>query len=51
MGMRLRDANQTSESSLREFAIANFIPDVGQQLVARVLERQSESLSSYFSVK
>ncbi len=50
MGMRLRNANQTSESSLRELAVANFIPDVGQQLEARVLEGQV-GLSSYFSLK
>ena len=31
MGMRLRNADNTSESSLGELAIANFVPDVGQQ--------------------
>ena len=50
MGMRLRDANATGKSSLGKLAIANFIPDVGQQLEARVLEGQV-GLSSYFSLK
>ena len=50
MGMRLRNANATSESSLGDLAIANFVPDVRQQLEARVLEGQVTHFS-YFSVK
>jgi hypothetical protein len=50
MSMRLRNANPTSESSLRDLAVANLIPDVGQQLEARVLEGQIGP-SSYFSLK
>ncbi len=51
MGMRLGNAHNTSETSLRELAIANLIPDVGQKLKARVLEGQVFAPSSYFSVK
>jgi hypothetical protein len=49
MGMGLGYANQTGESSLGQFAVAHFIPDVGQQLQARVLEGQI-CLSSYFNL-
>jgi hypothetical protein len=50
MGMRLRNADPTSKSSLRELAITNLVPDVSQQPEARVPEGQV-GLSSYFSLK
>jgi hypothetical protein len=48
--MRLRNANETSKSSLRKLAIAHFTPDVGQQLKASVLECQN-GLFLYFRLK
>jgi hypothetical protein len=50
MHMGLRDTGQTSESSLRQFAVVNAIPDVGEQPLLRVLERQVLG-SSYFVEK
>ena len=40
MNVRLRDANQASESSLRQFAVLNLTPDVRQQPKLRVLVGQ-----------
>jgi hypothetical protein len=40
MDMRLRDANQPGESSLRQFAVTNLTPDVRQQLQLSVLVSQ-----------
>jgi hypothetical protein len=50
MGMWLRNSDAASQPSLRKLAVANFIPDVGQQCTARVLESQN-ALSLYFSLK
>jgi len=50
MHMGLRDANQTSESSLRQLAVMNAIPDVSQQTKLRVSEGQV-LVSPYFSLK
>jgi hypothetical protein len=50
MDMGLRDANSAGESSLRQLAIPNLTPDVRQQLMLSVLERQN-GVSSYFSLK
>jgi hypothetical protein len=50
MNMRLGDPNQTSESSLRQLAVSNTIPDLREQLELRVLEGQ-RGVSSYFNRK
>jgi len=50
MGMWLRDADQTSESSLRQLAVSNTIPNLGEQLELRVLKGQ-RGVSSYFNRK
>ena len=50
MHMGLRRADHTSESSLRQFAVVNAIPDIGEQSLLRVPERQ-KSIPPYFCVK
>jgi hypothetical protein len=50
MGVRLRDANEASESSFGELAIVNAIHDVGEQLELRLAEGQV-GVSSYFKLK
>jgi hypothetical protein len=48
--MRLRNANQTGESSFSQLAIVNAIDDVGEQLELRLAESQV-GVSSYFKLK
>jgi hypothetical protein len=43
MSMRLGDADHASESSLRQLAIADAIPDLREQPKLRVLEGQAAS--------
>jgi hypothetical protein len=50
MDMGLRDSKHTSESSLRQFAVVNAIPNVSQQSELRVLEGQA-GVSPYFTLK
>jgi hypothetical protein len=50
MGMRLRDANEASESSFCQLAIVNAIHDVGEQLDLRLAEGHV-GVSWYFKLK
>jgi hypothetical protein len=50
MDMGQRNAKHTSEFSLRQFAVVNAIPDIGQQSKLRLLEGQP-GVSPYFRMK
>jgi hypothetical protein len=50
MDMRLRDANQPGESSLRQFAITNLTSDVRQQSELNVLVSQVRSPVFQFEI-
>jgi len=50
MNMRLRDANLSGQTALRQLTVVKTVPDPGEQLRLRVLVIQV-GFSWYFSVK